>query len=214
MRSSPFGQLVCQRWCWCAGLHSYEQVSCHITVSMVMEWLWNWRRDLCNSVHFYMVNTSAEWWWMKIFMKGVYFLSQTTSEVAGTMYLLLYITETITDANKLDSNCIWQKDIIGEKTACQLQLWKDTLCWQQCCLTVCAWTLSMIFTLWILCSPVEQVITELGFELANQIQCVWVRVTINLLETCKVSYTAITLLTDQSCPKHLTELMELCTNLA
>ena len=41
--------------------------------------------------------------------------------------------------------------------------------------------------------------------------CVWVRVTI---ETCKVSYTANTLLIDQSCSKDLTELMELCTNLA
>ena len=78
--------------------------------------------QFCTLLHVAVVNTSAEWWWMKIFMKGVYFLSQTTSEVAGTMYLLLYTTETITDANKLDSNCIWQKDIIGEKTACQLQL--------------------------------------------------------------------------------------------
>ena len=185
------------------------------------QWLWNDYEieDETYAILYTSTCSCGEYkcrWWMKIFMNGVYVFSVTNNirSCWYSVFVALYITETITDANKLDSNCIWQKGIIGEKTTCQLQLWKDTLCWQQCCLTVYAWTLSMIFTLWILCSPVEQVITQLGFELANQIQCVWVRVTINLLETCKVSYTAITLLTDQSCPKYLTELMELCTNLA
>ena len=160
MCSSPFWQLVCQRWCWCADLHSFEQVSCHSTVSVVTEWLWNGRHYLyaiqytssCGKYKCRVSGWRYSWW-------GCIFCHWYVKQHRKLLVNGLSLTETVTNNNRKQVAFQLQMKK-GKKTACQLYLWKDTLCCQQCYLTVCAWTLSMILTLWILCSPVEQVIIQ------------------------------------------------------
>ena len=113
-------------------------------------------------------NTSAEWVDEDIHDGGVFSVTGMLNNIRSCWYNVC-VTLYYWNCNWYlsQTSCKWKNILFGEKTACQLHLWKDTLCWQQCYLTICAWTLSMIFTLWILCSPVEQVIVQLGFELCN-----------------------------------------------